>query len=537
VTGAASWSGNGFLQAVFPIQLTGNGSDGAFNPLAGITILDTNQLVGGVSRMGIWNFTSMTISASATVRVIGPYQAHFRCSGAVTIDGIINANAATGAFTSVNPYDRGPEQGIQNNNGGLNCETNGGTGNAGGGNGGSGSGVTPPPGSPPTFQCTLRAAKGENGYGPTIGGALNPGIPANGSYAAGQGGDSGCFPAVGAGCTVGDIGGLGGAGGTAGRIGEAGLPRISTAACTPTAGVTQPIAQPSPVAVVMVPPISVLSAGSGGGGGGDHWEATGTPPNNDDQGAGAGGGGGGVRISSVGPYSQGATGQILARGAQGHTAQAQGGGGGSGSGGEVWIQSFSSVTMAAAATIDVTGPPRLSPTIGAIGCSNQAAGGGGAGLVQLEAGQGPTPTASFNLLPIPTPTSGAVFAAPPFAFGATITGQGRSGLRYAGTLAPDYTSAVEVFNLGNAAGATLTIRYEGAHEAVNSPPGNPIPDLTTLKTMATGGGPITAANLSELDGYAFIEFIVDFSFPAPPATPATATLPSVDSITINFIWT
>ena len=537
VTGAASWSGNGFLQATFPTQLTGTGADGAVTAPTGTTLLDTNQLVGGTSRMGIWNFTSLTIPALATVRVIGPYQAHLRCLGTVTIDGIINANAANLPFTSVNPYDRGPEPGIQNNNGGLNCEANGGMGNAGGGNGGSGSGSTPPPGSPPTFQCTVRAATGENGYGPTIGGALNPGVPANNFYAGGQGGDSGCFPSVGAGCTAGDLGGLGGAGGSAGRIGEAGLPRVSTAACTPAPGVTQPIAQPSPVAVVMVPPIAVLSAGSGGGGGGDHWESTGTPPNNDDQGGGAGGGGGGIRISSVGAYSQGVTGQIIARGAQGNFAQAQGGCGGSGSGGEVWIQSFSTVTMNAAATIDVTGPPRLSPTVGLIGCTNQAAGGGGAGLVQLEAGSGPTPTASFNLQPVPTPTSGAVFSAPPFAFGVTITGQGRSGLRFAGTLAPDYTSAVEVFSLGNAAGATLTIRYEGAHEAVNSTPNNPIPDPTTLKTMATGGGPITAANLSELDGYSFIEFIVDFSYPAPPATPANAILPSVDSITINFIWT
>jgi hypothetical protein len=301
--------------------------------------------------------------------------------------------------------------------------------------------------------------------------------------------------------------------------------------------IVQPIAQPGAVPVVMTPPVSVLSAGSGGGGGGDHWEATGLPPNNDDQGGGAGGGGGGVRISCVGAYSQGASGQILARGAQGNFAQASAGAGGSGSGGEVWIQSFASVTMNASATIDVTGPPRVGPTVGQIGCSNQAAGGGGAGLVQIEAGQGPPATASFNILPPPTPTSGAVFAAPPFAFAGTVTGQGRSGLRYSGTIAPDYTSAVEVFGLGNAPGATLTIRYEGAHPAVNSTPQNPIPDPTTLKTMATGGGPITSANLNELDGYAFIAFVVDFSFPAPPATPANAILPSVNSITINLIWT
>jgi hypothetical protein len=451
-----------------------------------------------------------------------------------TLNGLINGNAAAGPATSVNIYDRGPEQGIQNNNAGLNCEANGGIGNAGGGAGGTGSGVTPPPGSPPTFQCNIRAQQGEAGYGPTIGGMPNQNSPSNIFYAGAQGGDSGCFPAAGAGCNVGDLGGLGGAGGTAGRIGEAGLPRVSTAACTPIIGVVQPIAQPSQVPVAMLPPISLQSAGSGGGGGGDHLESTGSPPANDDQGGGAGGGGGGIRISCVGPYNQGSTGIVSARGAQGNVAQASAGCGGSGSGGEVWIQSFSSITTAPTALIDVTGPVRLFPTVGAIGCSNQAAGGGGAGLVQMEAGQGPTPVVNFNLQPPPTPTSGAVFSAPPFAYAGAITGQGRSGLRYSGVAHPDYTGVVEVFSLGNAPGATVTIRYEGALEAVNSTPQNPIYDPTTLKTMATGGGPITAANLDELDGYPFIEFIVDISFPGPPTTSPGNTLPSVDSITINL---
>jgi Bacterial Ig-like domain len=534
-TGAATWTGNGFIQTIFPLELTGTGADGPFAAAAGMTVvLDTNELVGGVSRMGIWNFTSMTVQATATVRVVGPYQAHFRCQGAVTIDGTINANAATGPFSSPLPQDKGPEQGLQNNGASSNCEANGGAANAGGGAGGTGSGVTPPPGSPPTFQCMVRVPSGEPGFGPTISGMANTGSPSNITYAGGQGGDSGCFPAAGAGCTVGDLGGLGGAGGTAGRVGEAGLPRVATAACTPTPNPIQPIAQPSAVAVAMVPPISVQSAGSGGGGGGDHWEPTGTAPNNDDQGAGAGGGGGGLRISCVGAYAQGAAGMILARGAQGQTAQAQGGGGGSGSGGEVWIQTFATLTINAAGTIDVTGPGRFSPTVGAIGCSNQAAGGGGAGLVQLEAGQGPTPTAAFNLVPTSTPTAGAVFSAPPFGFSGAITGHVDSGLRYSGSFAPDYVSAVEVFNLGNAPGATVMIRYQGAQPAVNSTQANPIADPATLKTMATGGGAITAANLDELDGFAFIQFIVDIQFPPPPTTPTNAILPSVDSITINL---
>ena len=98
-----------------------------------------------------------------------------------------------------------------------------------------------------------------------------------------------------------------------------------------------------------------------------------------------------------------------------------------------------------------------------------------------------------------------------------------------------YTSVTEVFSLGNAANATLTISYQGAQEAVNSTPQNPVFDLMTVKTMATGGGLITAANIDELDGYPFIKFVVDVSFPSPPTTPSTAILPSVDTITINYI--
>ncbi len=128
-----------------------------------------------------------------------------------------------------------------------------------------------------------------------------------------------------------------------------------------------------------------------------------------------------------------------------------------------------------------------------------------------------------------------MFSNPPFIYaGGLVTGEGRSGLRYTGVPAPDYTGAVEVFSLGNAPSATVSIHYHGALEAPNSTPQNPILDPATIKSTATGGGPITAANLDELDGYPFIEFIVDIAYAAPPLTPPSAILPSVDSITINF---
>jgi hypothetical protein len=304
----------------------------------------------------------------------------------------------------------------------------------------------------------------------------------------------------------------------------------------------------------MIPPIAIPSAGSGGGGGGDHltnpvyYSGPGAPPPppppppaspaNDDQGGGGGGGGGGVRISCVGAYTQGtpsAVGSILSRGATGASGAAGqlAGAGGSGSGGEIWIQSFATVTIHPTAVMDVTGPPRLNPMVGTIGCSNQASGGGGAGLIQIEAGLGPPATPSFNILPSPTPTSGAVFSAPPFVFAGGVFAQARSVFRYAGP-APDYTGAVETSSIGNSPNAAILIRYEGAFEAIDSTPLNPVPDLATIKSAASGGGPITAATLDELDGYPLIRFVVTTVYAAPPLTPPGAILPSVDRIIINL---
>jgi hypothetical protein len=422
------------------------------------------------------------------------------------------------------------------NNPAANCEANGGLTSSGGGQGGTGSGTTALTGQ----QCTTRALTGEPGFGPTINGQLNTGSPPNVFYAGGQGGDSGCFPftAPTPGCAAGDIGGLGGAGGSSARVGEVGIPRQSSPACQPTLGVVQTLAQPSPVPIVMIPPIQVQSAGSGGGGGGDHLDAASPVPNADDQGAGGGGGGGGIRISCAGAYSQGSMstpGTILATGSLGGNTQqgAFSGSGGSGGGGEVWIQTFAAVTITSTSVINVDGPPRILPSQGSIGCSNQAAGGGGDGLIQLEAAQGPVPTASFNVLPAPGGSSGAVFVGLQLAGGGLITGHAESDL-FVAEPGPNYSTPTELFNLGNAQGATLTIRYEGYQEAVNSSPQVPVIDAATFKSMATGGGPITAANIDELDGYRFIRFVADVSFPAPPATLPTAILPSVDRITISY---
>src|SRR4029078_6468091 len=131
LTGPIRWAGDGVLQVELPTELMGTGADGAFNPPAGMTtLLDTNELVAGVSRKGVWNFTTVTIPQNATVRIIGPYMAHFRSTGAVTLNGTIQAIPGQISPPNVGTpaYDRGPETGLQTNGLGSNCEANGGVG-------------------------------------------------------------------------------------------------------------------------------------------------------------------------------------------------------------------------------------------------------------------------------------------------------------------------------------------------------------------------------------------------------------------------
>ncbi len=172
-----------------------------------MTLLDTNELVAGVSRQGIWNFTTVTIPQGATVRIIGPYRAHFRCQGQCVLGGIIQAiPGQVSPPTLPTPvYDKGAQSGQQNNGMGIDCEANGGVGNAGARRRRRGLRRHSPVGSPPTFQCAVRALMGENGYGPTIDGLPNDGTTPNPLYAGGQGGDQRLLPRSRAGVHVREI--------------------------------------------------------------------------------------------------------------------------------------------------------------------------------------------------------------------------------------------------------------------------------------------------------------------------------------------
>lgn len=66
-------------------QIGGTGADGIFQPTSDIT-LDTTPRPGG------WNFSSITIPAGVTVRVVGTNPAILRSQGAVLVAGHLNAD-------------------------------------------------------------------------------------------------------------------------------------------------------------------------------------------------------------------------------------------------------------------------------------------------------------------------------------------------------------------------------------------------------------------------------------------------------------
>ncbi|HYC77563.1 MAG TPA: Ig-like domain-containing protein [Planctomycetota bacterium] len=526
-SGAFVWNTSGTASVTYPLNEVGDGSDGAVT-VSGVTatFFDTNQTitVGGnpVSRQGKWNFTSFTVNAGATARFHGPWQVHLRSQGIVTINGNVNANAgATTTPVVGQTWEQGAKPGVLNNGAGPPVSPN--TVTAAAGNGGGGDGGKASNAESTNGGIAIRSNTGDDGQGPRVNGQPNTSV-ADASYAGGQGGDGGNFPQS----FPGELGGLGGAGGTAATIGENGFPRTSVAAgCNPITTVTAPayIAQARPVTSFWAMPISVQTGGSGGGGGGDKFE-TANIPNNDDQGGAGGAGGGSIRVSSVGTLTVGSAGVIACNGSQGAIGSSanQAGHGGSGSGGQIWLQTFSNLSLTATSGLQVIGPTRVQAGL-AQGCSNAASGGGGQGLVQLEFGSGSAPTA-FAL------SANAVQGTFPFPFATNVTGELLSNFFDTQSFNPDFTSITELKT--TTPGAVLEISYEGAFETVTG--GSP--DLTTLKSTVggvSGGAKITAANAAtELDGYRYIRFRASVTYPSPPTTTPTTPLPSIDSITINF---
>jgi hypothetical protein len=517
----------------------GDGSDGAFVAAAGTTAMDTDGtiVVGGVpqSRRGVWNFTSLTVPAGATLRFHGPWPARIRVLGDVSISGVLNlsAGAINPALLGANPpYEAGPRTGAVNN-GGVSgpAEASGGVGNAGGGAGGRSSHAdvfNPPTEYCPPTVAAVHSYLGERGFGPSVLGVPNT-DPLDGFFAGGGGGRSGFFPAS----FVGEQGGYGGAGGTGATLGGDGQPRVATN-CSPTStpvcpvgvggdGLPLAIAAAAVVPPLFLAPFSVQTAGSGGGGGGDRLE-TNSPPMNDEQGGAGGGGGGSLRLSTLGALSFGAGSALVANGATGSSGAVLAGNGGSGSGGQLWLTALGGLTATAGVNLQVIGPARFGGTTTA-GCSLQAAGGGGQGGVQIEGPLGTVPLTSANV------STGAVVQSLATGPAGVVAAEIRSGWIDTGVFAPSYAGATIVSTLGTVSGATLVVTFEGAHA-------NDVgtPDVLTLKS-SDGGGPITAANLSALNGYRFVRYVATASVPvaAGAAPPSSSALPSLDALTLDYL--
>ena len=227
--GLLEWSDTGVLQAVFPLDLVGDGSFGPLLFSPGPHVLDTGMPPSPGFADGAWNLTDLTVLPGAIVRIVGPRPAHLRCLGTVSLSGILNADAGTSQFAPIGDPLQGPRPG-QFDNGiqsGLPVAF-GGQGGAGAGRGGNAS-----------QNGTDRTEMGESGFGPSVDGQPDPGTLAPLSYGGGEGGDGGFFPPM----VPGELGGLGGAGGSAWASGDAAIPEDNTMGCAPIT--TSPSLSPS----------------------------------------------------------------------------------------------------------------------------------------------------------------------------------------------------------------------------------------------------------------------------------------------------
>ncbi len=514
-TGVAVWSSSGAVTSTFPLEIVGDGSFGPIN-FAASGIIDAGLPAMMGFSQGVWNVTDLTVMPGVSMRVVGTngnlFRAHFRCLGTVNIAGTINASAGTSSLVALGNPEQGARPGNLNNGGTTSPSVvAGGYGGVGGGQGGRASQEDPPP-------MQVRTLAAESGFGPPIGGAPNTG-PAgvNDFFGGGRGGVSGFrFPQGG---VTGELGGMGGAGGSAFQSGTQGGPYGAMATgCLPMPSTVQTTSLPTGMPLVFATPVSIQSAGSGGGGGGDKLELApfivGNPTLQDDQGGGGGGGGGGIRISAVGAINitAGGISAVGGPGASGNTSFA--GGGAGGSGGQIWLQSFADVTIAATANLSAAGG------LGAQACTTFSGGNGGAGLIQIEDQNGMIPVMTF---PGPLP-GGANLVVTTFPFSTTVVGTATS--TFFDTLygAPDYTQALVNSMVGDAAGASVNVLFQGAFETIS---GN-APDLGTASAF------VPAANIDMLDGRRYIRFRVDISYPSPPATTLANILPSVQDVRIRY---
>ena len=418
-------NGAGRLKAVFRPYL-GNGDDLAFNAAPGSSSFLSSD-GGDLNNDGVYEFTSFTLPATATLTLLGSRPILVLVKGACVINGTINGNGlkgnpgidtdGTSKYTFIGPSGEA-----------LRSSGVGGLPGPGGGNGGNGA----------------PAAAGTG-----LGTAGSAGVNIFGIATTTGAGDFG---------TGGDVGVVRGGGG--GGYGANGSPAVGNVtgfgALSGSADFTRGLGSFSPERCFQ--PSANVAGGAGGGGGGveDDNGANETSNNSvltnsstpllittgDDGGAGGGGGGGAFWVIadtiSVGDGVTVGSGQIHCDGARGgntYSALGQvdagtfisgvvndadttaanlgsGGGGGGGSGGAILLQARTSLTIASTAVLTVAGGAGGSSK-GGVNIGNATvgtAGSGGAGGVGRIA-----------LMTFAGSTDSAAAAAPVIAGGASLT--------------------------------------------------------------------------------------------------------------------
>lgn len=302
-------------------------------------VLDTNNntytgMTGNIGDHGVFNCTTLTITAETTITTVGVGILDFRATGDVDIAGTIDVSGAPGNASA------GGDTG-QFTAGGASGGGGGGAGFA-GADGGGPSGGRAPGGS----------------FGGGAGGGVGGG-GGGGGYSGGGGGGGSGFSPIGS-SPGGNGGGTGGLGGSSGHGGGgAGAPGATAGSDGTTGGGGGGGGGFSATALE-------LHTGSGGGGGGS---GTGTSLSDPGRAGGGGGGGGAVRIVTPGTIIIHGSGAISANGGSGGIGVGgtpTGGGGGGGSGGDIYL---------AAPIVDLPGTISAHGGIGGVPFS----GGGGAG--------------------------------------------------------------------------------------------------------------------------------------------------------------
>lgn len=532
VMDAIEWLGDGQIRGTFPLEIVGNGLDGAFQVLSNITVNTDNQMTPGDPNaiQGIFNYTSVDIQSTIVYRSTTDAQpgesnwpVRIRSIGMVDIlppSGTVNLNCVGR-----------PGQSSLNNVPANSLSRFGGHGGPGAGTGGIGS--------PNTGGASPNALPGEGGHID----ANNPNLPggdtnlsaASPFFGGGGGG------AAGAG-VMNTNAAAGGAGGTASSFAGymAGDPplftfRMATNGETHQGTDGMGLGAPPAGAVVMTPPAMMIPplmdvvGGSGGGGGGDR--VPNSNPSSHNAGAGGGGGGGTIRITSAENINIG----------DGTTFRCEGGvggagigvfigGGGGGSGGSIIVQTFAQANVGLAVDFQTRGGlGNAGSTANPISLNGEG-GDGGDGVVQIEDTDG---TPNTELVMQSVFVDGELFAQP-FALSGAIPGMANSNLIDTGSNSVDFVSASATVNAGTAAMSVVDVQLIGVAEDPANP-GQPATTMTSAAGLPLMVGPVPLNQASDLNGYRWFRFQISTSFAAPPLTNVSDTLPFVEDVTVVYI--